>query len=224
MTCHVDGNTGVVLILCDFDGTVTERDTNSFLAQAFAPEAFDQVEHKLATRELTLREVLAAEIGGMTAGHDVIVNAAVAGIPLRQGFRRFVDEARRRGDVFILLSAGFRQVIEPILANAGFAGEIELVANDVDFTPAGGVVTWRELPVCAMCDEECKRGDVQRLRELHPDREVVYIGDGFSDRCGAESADRIFARGSLAEYLDGLSVSYRHFDDFHSIADELATA
>lgn len=211
-----------MLILCDFDGTVTERDTNSFLAQEFAPDAFDQVEHKLATREMTLREVLATELGGMTAGHDVIVNAAVAGIPLRQGFRRFVDEARMRGDVLIVLSAGFRQVIEPILANAGFAGELELVANDVEFTPQGGVVTWRHLPVCSMCDEECKRGDVQRLRMVHPGREVIYIGDGFSDRCGAESADRIFARASLAAYLDGLDVAYRHFDDFHSIADELA--
>jgi 2-hydroxy-3-keto-5-methylthiopentenyl-1-phosphate phosphatase len=222
MTSASGGNTRAVLILCDFDGTVTERDTNSFLAEQFAPSAYREVEHKLASRELTLREVLGAELGAMTAGQEAIVAAAVSAIPFRAGFRQFVDHVRARGDRLIVLSAGFRQLIEPMLEHAGFGGELTLVANDVQFTPDGGVVTWRDLPVCDLCGEECKRGDVTRLRADHPGREVVYIGDGFSDRCGAEHADRIFARASLAAYLDDLGVMYEHFDDFHSITQSLA--
>lgn len=212
-----------VLILCDFDGTVTERDTNSYLAERFAPNAFRAWEHKLATREGTLREVLAAQLGEMTAGEEAIVHAAVEAIPLRAGFGRFVQESRSRGDVLILLSAGFRQVIRPMLTSAGY-DDLVLVANDVQFTADGGEVTWRDLPVCDLCGEACKRSDVDRFRTEHAGRDVVYIGDGFSDRCGAESADRIFARATLAAYLDDLNVPYEHFDDFHSIADTLASA
>ncbi len=211
-----------VLILCDFDGTITERDTNSYLAERFAPNAFRAWEHKLPTREGTLREVLAAQIGEMTVGEDTIVRAVIEAIPLRAGFSRFVGESRERGDVLILLSAGFRQVIRPMLTHAGYGEELTLVANDVRFTAHGGEITWRDLPICDLCGEACKRSDVDRLRAAHVDREVVYIGDGFSDRCGAESADRIFARATLAAYLDELSVEYEHFDDFHTIADALA--
>jgi 2-hydroxy-3-keto-5-methylthiopentenyl-1-phosphate phosphatase len=60
------------------------------------------------------------------------------------------------------------------------------------------------------------------VRELAGDDEVVYIGDGISDRCAAEASDRVFATRELASYLDERGVPYEHFDDFHSIAERLA--
>lgn len=213
-----------MLILCDFDGTVTSVDTNSFLASRFAPEAQQRVAGALAARTMTLREVLEAELGAMTAGRDAIVAAAVKAIPFRAHFHVFLDDASSRGDRVVLLSAGFRQLIVPMLdANGVDPGGVELIANDIDFTASGGVITWRDLPVCTSCGEECKRSDVARMRAMVGDGEqVVYIGDGFSDRCGAETADRIFARGSLAAYLDGIDVGYEWFDDFRSISAALS--
>ena len=55
---------------------------------------------------------------------------------------------------------------------------------------------------CEVCGEPCKRADV-------PEGEnVVYVGDGYSDRCAAQAADRIFARDGLATYLDEQGVEY----------------
>lgn len=212
-----------VLILCDFDGTVTTADTNSYLSERFAPHAFATVEGLLAGREMSLREVLAAELGEMTQGPEVIIGTAVRDIPLRAGFREFVDRVEAEQHHLVLLSAGFRQVIEPMLSAAGFGAEVRLIANDVEFTPEGGRITWRELPTCARCGEPCKRHDVDSLRARHRDShpDVVYIGDGFSDRCGAEAADRIFARAALARYLDDIGHAYEPFETFHEITDSL---
>jgi 2-hydroxy-3-keto-5-methylthiopentenyl-1-phosphate phosphatase len=51
----------------------------------------------------------------------------------------------------------------------------------------------------------------------------VYVGDGYSDRCAAELADLVFARRGLARYLDERGLAYEPFDDFHQIAERLAS-
>ena len=211
-----------MLIICDFDGTVTSRDTNSALARRFAPEAFDGLEGKLGRRELTLREVLAAEFADVTEELDALVEVAVA-IPLRDGFEAFLDAADRADATVVLLSSGFRELIEPMLAHNGLGGRVPLLANSIEFDGRGGRVTWRELPTCDLCGEPCKRHDVASLRSEHAadGREVVFVGDGFSDRCGAESADRVLARDSLAAYLDERSIDYEPWTDFHDVTRRL---
>jgi 2-hydroxy-3-keto-5-methylthiopentenyl-1-phosphate phosphatase len=59
------------------------------------------------------------------------------------------------------------------------------------------------------------------VQEFAADDEIVYIGDGYSDRCAAEASDRVFATKGLARYLDERGFTYERFDDFHSIAESL---
>jgi hypothetical protein len=76
----------------------------------------------------------------------------------------------------------------------------------------------RDLPrptLCGVCGEECKRGDVARLGPF------VYVEDGFSDRCVAKAASRVFARDGLATYLAARVVSFEPYDDFCDVADAL---
>lgn len=212
-----------MLIICDFDGTVTARDTNSALARRFAPEAYAGVEGRLAARELTLREVLSAEFESVTVGLDRVLEEALE-IPFREGFHEFLDVSRASGATVVLLSSGFRQVIEPMLAREGLEDRVELLANDIELGEQGGRISWRELPTCELCGEPCKRHDVARLRASHAaaGEPVAFVGDGMSDRCGAESADVVLARDGLARYLDERDAPYRSWDDFHDVIDLLA--
>ncbi|MCW2974549.1 MAG: hypothetical protein JWN72_2822 [Thermoleophilia bacterium] len=216
-----------MLIICDFDGTVSARDTNSHLARHFAPEASAALEGRLAARELSVRQVLQREFEGVTATLDEVLELALT-IPLRAGFGEFLDAAHAGGHDVVLLSSGFRQVIEPMLEHGGVGGRVPLIANDIDFTgtAAGADITWRDLPTCPTCNEACKRHEVGEMR--HEIRRggarahlVVFVGDGFSDRCGADVADRIFARDSLASWLDGQGVAWEAWDDFHDISEAL---
>ena len=71
-----------------------------------------------------------------------------------------------------------------------------------------------------MCGQPCKRSTAAALAD---GTELVYVGDGYSDRCAAESADLVFARRGLASYLEERGVPFERFEDFHSIARSLAS-
>ena len=144
-----------------------------------------------------------------TAPIDEVAGWLRENLELRPGFHDLAEAYRP-----LIVSSNFRQLIEPILEREGV--ELEVRANDVTWSPAGWRATFRNGDVCGTCGEPCKRAD------LPADGEVVYVGDGYSDRCAAQAADRIFARDSLARYLDEQGVAYEPFDDLDDVARALA--
>ena len=95
--------------------------------------------------------------------------------------------------------------------------EVELHANRVDPRPGGWRVEWRYPDDCDECGESCKRS-------LLPPGYVIYVGDGYSDRCAALAADRVFATRGLAAYLSERGAAFQPFEDFVPIAGALAPA
>jgi 2-hydroxy-3-keto-5-methylthiopentenyl-1-phosphate phosphatase len=205
------------LIVVDFDGTITERDTLDDMCRIYAPDEWAAAENDLQRRTMTLREVIAAEFAPIKGDHDTIVSETVDRARIRAGFAQFVEAVEEAGDRVVVVSSGFESVIRPILEREGL-GRLEVIAHDVRFTPDGGVVDFRHGDTCAVCGEECKRSVVDAMRD---GREVAYVGDGYSDRCAAQAADIRFARRSLASYLDREGVHYTWFDDFATIREEL---
>jgi len=58
-------------------------------------------------------------------------------------------------------------------------------------------------------------------RRSLPPGPVVFVGDGYSDRCAALAADRVFARDGLADWLDRKGLGYERFEDFYEVATAL---
>jgi 2-hydroxy-3-keto-5-methylthiopentenyl-1-phosphate phosphatase len=113
----------------------------------------------------------------------------------------------------LIVSSGFHELIEPILEREGV--ELDVVANRLDPRPDGWRAVFRESAPCAVCGQLCKRADVAALGEF------AYAGDGYSDRCVAELAARVFARDGLARYLEARGVPYEPFEDFRELAAAL---
>jgi 2-hydroxy-3-keto-5-methylthiopentenyl-1-phosphate phosphatase len=112
----------------------------------------------------------------------------------------------------IVLSSGFHELIEPVLAREGVS--LAVRANRVEPRADGWRVRFRDDAACSVCGEACKRGSL-------PPGPVVYVGDGYSDRCAALQADRVFARDGLARYLDRRGVPYEAFLDLRDVATAL---
>ena len=93
-------------------------------------------------------------------------------------------------------------------------------ANEVEWHPEGWRATFRNGAACGTCGEPCKRADVTGAGS--GSGEIVYVGDGYSDRCAAQAANRVFARDGLAGYLDEQGVAYEPFDDLHDVTRSLA--
>jgi 2-hydroxy-3-keto-5-methylthiopentenyl-1-phosphate phosphatase len=132
---------------------------------------------------------------------------------VRRGFRELVELARAQGWEVLVLSSGFHELIEPVLAREGVAADV--LANRLDPRATGWRVLWRDEAVCAVCGEACKR------RALPVPGRIVYVGDGFSDRCAALASDRVFATKGLATYLEERGVAYEPFGDFCDVVAAL---
>jgi 2-hydroxy-3-keto-5-methylthiopentenyl-1-phosphate phosphatase len=134
---------------------------------------------------------------------DDVVAWVLANVEVRPGLAELAELGP------VVVSAGFHELIEPVLRREGI--ELTVLANRIEARPDGWSVRYRDEAACASCGEPCKRAGVAGSP-------YAYIGDGYSDRCAALAADRIFARDSLARHLDGLGVAYEPFDDLDDVA------
>jgi 2-hydroxy-3-keto-5-methylthiopentenyl-1-phosphate phosphatase len=207
-------------LVVDFDGTITQEDVLDEIARRFGDdEVYREVDEALDRNGITLHEVLRREFEPVRAPLGEVVEWVQANASIRPGFRELVELARERGWRVVVVSSGFRQLIEPMLEHAGIEG-LELVSNEVDPDPEGWRITFFDESICLVCGEACKRTTV---RSVVDGGEVVYVGDGYSDRCAAEDADLVFARRGLAAYLTERGVPFEPFDDFFQIAEKLET-
>jgi 2-hydroxy-3-keto-5-methylthiopentenyl-1-phosphate phosphatase len=205
-------------IVVDFDGTITERDLLDTIAVTFGdPEVYREVDEALDDDALTLHEVIRREFEPVKAPLDDVVDWVLAHARVRRGFRELVELAAERGWRLVVLSSGFRELIEPVFEREGVTG-VELLANTVDPDPAGWRVRFRDETTCDRCGQPCKRATAAALAN---GSEYVYVGDGYSDRCAADDADLVFARRGLAAYLDERRIPYTYFDDFDVIVATL---
>jgi 2-hydroxy-3-keto-5-methylthiopentenyl-1-phosphate phosphatase len=196
-----------VRLVLDFDGTVTERDTLDLVLDRFGEAAvYERAEAELDAGRMTLNEVISTEFATVTAPLDEVVAYVVEHARVRPGFAELA-RARRP----LIVSSGFHELIEPVLEREGVLDAVELRANRIDARPEGWRVHFRVAETCEVCGEPCKRGDL-------PAGEVAYAGDGHSDYCAALAADRVYATGSLASYLDERGVAFEPLTDFRAFA------
>jgi 2-hydroxy-3-keto-5-methylthiopentenyl-1-phosphate phosphatase len=204
-------------IVVDFDGTITEEDMLDAVARVFGDEeVYARVERGLDDDAMTLRDVITLEFEPVTATVDEVVAWIAERVHVRRGFRRFVEQARAAGSRVVVVSSGFEELIRPVLARVGVY--VEVKANRVDTSAGNWRVVWTYADGCDVCGQSCKRSLVG---ELANGNEIVYVGDGYSDRCAALASDRVYATKGLARYLDEHGVPYVPFDDFDDVARDL---
>jgi 2-hydroxy-3-keto-5-methylthiopentenyl-1-phosphate phosphatase len=197
-----------VRLVLDWDGTITVRDTQWLLIERFGDKAvFDRTEAALGTT-LSFRDVMEKHMATITAPLEEAVAFLVAEAEVRAGFAALAERFRP-----LVLSSGFHETIEPVLAREGV--EVDLIANRVEARPDGWRVLWHDAAPCPECGDLCKR------RALPADRPLVYVGDGYSDRCAALAADRVFARRALADYLVSRNLPFEPFETFDDVAAAL---
>jgi 2-hydroxy-3-keto-5-methylthiopentenyl-1-phosphate phosphatase len=195
-----------VRLVLDWDGTVTVRDSLVQVIHEFGdPAILAELEPRVGV-DLTLHDEIATEFAAITAPLPEVIDWVVEHVEVRAGLREVAALEP------LVISAGFHELIEPVLEREGVP--LEVLANRVDALPDGWRVRFRDDTACAICGEPCKRGGLAG-------EPYVYVGDGYSDRCAALAADRVFARDGLAAYLDRRGFPYEPFRDFHDLRARL---
>jgi 2-hydroxy-3-keto-5-methylthiopentenyl-1-phosphate phosphatase len=190
----------------DWDGTVTVRD--SLVAAIHALGDPSVYEDGIQVGFGSYGAALAAEVATLRVTADEAAQWAVDNVEVRPGFHELVE----RYDP-VIVSSGLPQLIVPVLEREGV--DVELRSNDAEVRPDGWRVIFRDEGPCPVCGDQCKR------RSLPDRRPLVFVGDGWSDRCASLAADRVFARTGLAEYLDEQGVRYERYETLSDVASAL---
>jgi 2-hydroxy-3-keto-5-methylthiopentenyl-1-phosphate phosphatase len=196
-------------LVLDWDGTITERDTLHMAIERFGDlEVFREMEDQIG-RALTLNEVIGVEMATISAPFEEVLGWLLDTVTLRPGLSELVAAHDP-----LIVSAGFRELIEPVLEREGVVATV--VAHRLEPGPEGWRAVFLERDPCQVCGEPCKR---VVLAGAGP---FAYVGDGVSDRCVSLAADRVFARDGLARWLDERGVPYEPFRDLHDVNTALA--
>jgi 2-hydroxy-3-keto-5-methylthiopentenyl-1-phosphate phosphatase len=191
------------LLVLDWDGTCTVRDSLVAAVHDLGdPTVYDRDYE-------TYGEALAAEVATIRVTATTAAEWAVANVELRPGFHELVERYQP-----VIVSSGLPQLILPVLGREGV--ELDVRSNFAEPSSDGWRVRFRHDGPCPVCGDRCKR------RSLPDGRPLVFVGDGYSDRCASLACDRVFARDGLARYLDEQAVAYEPFDTLHDVAAALS--
>ncbi|TMQ72090.1 MAG: hypothetical protein E6K81_08430 [Candidatus Eisenbacteria bacterium] len=203
--------------LCDFDGTVSPSDIGAAFARRFSPEGEAESPAFLArwmSGEMGHRDLTAAQCALLRVTREEALDFT-RGFGLDPHFAPFARAAEAQGDAVAVVSEGFDFYVRDLLERAGL-GDLPWSANTLRFDT--GAVTPEFPPAsdgCGRCGN-CKGGHARRWRARG--FEVVLVGDGLSDRCGARAADRVLARRDLLAWCRREGLAVTPFQDFADVA------
>lgn len=210
-----------ITILCDFDGTVAERDIGHHFFETFVKDTnrwLDTLERwKMGL--ISSKECLEHEISWVDADR-LDIDAFITKERLDPYFRDFVDFCVKRKYDILILSDGLDYYIESLLMRSGL-GFIPFRANHLLLNGSsieGIDFPYHNLKDCTMCGN-CKLFHLEEKR-----REgyfTVYVGNGYSDRCPAEHADLVLAKSDLLAHCEREEISCIPFENFRDVEREL---
>jgi 2,3-diketo-5-methylthio-1-phosphopentane phosphatase/HAD superfamily hydrolase (TIGR01509 family) len=208
------------LILCDFDGTISVRDIGYELLSAFARGNWEEIDRQYRQGAIGSREAYNRIAGICKATPDEMESFIMERPLIDPYFGRFHDYCLRRGIDLKIISDGFDIYISRILEHRGLI-PIPIFANHISFKRGGKIRI--EHPYlskdCGLCGT-CKRAILRENRSLYD--WITYIGNGYSDRCAAQEADRIYAKDVLFEHCVRGGIECIYFDHFGQVVDELS--
>jgi 2,3-diketo-5-methylthio-1-phosphopentane phosphatase len=206
-----------IIVLCDFDGTISKHDVTDAILERFANPEWEEVEKAWAEGLITSRQCMSEQYG-MIKADETELTAFLDKVEIDETFLNFLAFCRESGYPVTIVSDGFDFYIQKILARYGVKG-IEVFSNHMSYVN-GAIVT--EFPhtndECETCGN-CKTSIYHSLKK--PDNRIVYIGDGWSDRCIAHESDVIFAKHKLIAYCHERGLDYTPYTNFTDIRREM---
>lgn len=207
-------------VLCDFDGTITLEDTGVATMRAFAQPEWWDIELAWRRGGIGSMECLSRQFGMADVSPEQY-RRFIESQPVDPAFPELVRLCERSGARFIILTDGLDLYIRWILEKLGLTG-LEVWSNEGRFDGSGRMVCGfpHQHPVCKL-HGNCKLAHLFRTRRSS--RRIIYVGDGYTDRCPAASADVVFAKDVLAEYCERVGIAAVSFDGLADVVAALSS-
>jgi len=208
-----------LIVFTDFDGTITKEDTLVMVLDRFACRPWGDIEDLVTQNKMTEREALQAEFDLVTASFSEVLHFLQENVQIDETFKKFVEWCRKNKFPLTVLSGGFRPFIDITFKKFDIANGIHIYANMVEVINAKWKIIPSQLPKINNLCNHCKTHHLVQAKKEH--NTIVYIGNGNTDRCPAAQADVIFAKESLAQFLNDNKHTYHNFKNFSHIQEQL---
>lgn len=213
-----DINFKKLAILVDFDGTITTEDTNDKMVSVYGNHNTDKIKKDFKEGKLTFPAYFQAEISELRLTEEEYINFLLKKIELSPGFLDFYKKIKERDIPLGIISGGFENGIVPFLEKHGIE-DIEIFANRLVFEGDKAHIKFLHGEDTHCCDQgpcgNCKINHYYNYKEKRED--IIFVGDGVTDMPLANVAEIVFAKDSLADYMDKKGIDYIDYEDFNDI-------
>jgi 2-hydroxy-3-keto-5-methylthiopentenyl-1-phosphate phosphatase len=205
------------VVQCDFDGTVTEKDTSFFLLDAFAQGDWHRPLQDYKAHRISVGEFNTRAFAMVKADKPTLLGALKGDVKVRTGFHELVNYCLKKGFGLVIVSNGLGFYIKAVLKELGLEN-IEVHAAQASFHPEGMKV-WYVGPDGKRLDDDFKEAYIKSFLKLG--YRVIYMGNGDSDVAPAKYAHHVFATGELLAYCRENNLNCKPFETFLDVVRDL---
>ncbi|WP_100139535.1 MtnX-like HAD-IB family phosphatase [Snodgrassella alvi] len=201
-------------VLCDFDGTISEKDVTDTLLSQFGNEKCALLEQQWLDGIIGSRECMCQQIANMQASRAEL-DSVLAQIRIDPAFGTFIDLVQDAHLNVHIVSDGLDYAIQSILKryNIDF---LPVFANRLLHDQQQG---WKlDFPYanehCRKASGNCK---CRHRSQLIGFQKIFYVGDGTSDFCVADKVDLVFAKDKLIDFCQQKGIKHYPIKDFNDV-------
>ena len=201
------------IIFCDFDGTITTEETAVAMMNQFAPERTAKILPEIFAQTISLKEGVPLIWESIASSQYEEMIEVSRTNKIRPGFVELLDFLDEQNIPLVVVSGGLRFMLTSILGD--LCDRLEAIyAMDVD---AHG----EYLRVSSDFTGENELLDKVKVIQQYNPEVAIAIGDSVTDLNMALSADLVFARSRLINYLEARQKSFIAWDNFFDVRDYL---
>ena len=204
-----------MLVLCDFDGTVSTVDMGNEILNRFTDKGWEEIDRAYCAGEIGSRIAYTQVASLFRGSRSQMPDFVSSREKIDPHFLEFYRFCQSKGVDLKIVSDGLDFYIDAILKKNNLQ-DIEFFSNVTVFQDGNklSIEFPRMNDLCEKCGT-CKK-DVLREHRSNYDR-VIYVGNGYSDVCPAKDADLVFAKEVLYERCRQDGTACVHYENFRDI-------
>lgn len=203
------------IVICDFDGTITKRDSLDLFLNKYADEKWKDYEKLWFEGKIGSRECIRKQFDLITGMDNEELDNFLRSVEVDDYFSEFYTKAKAQNIRVVIVSDGFDLFIKNILKNYGI-DDIEIYTNHLEFKSGNFLMEFPNISnSCKKHSGTCKCKIVNDFKNQY--KTLFYIGDGISDFCVSDKADCLFAKRRLLDYCKKNSIDFVEYNTFYEV-------
>ena len=208
------------IIISDFDGTITKKDTLVLFLEKYAPVKWVDIENDWKNKKIGSQECLKRQFGLIPCLTEHLIDNFLNDIEIDDYFKIFCDKLKQHNIPIIVLSDGLDYFIDKILKKYDIYYP-QIVTNHAYFKNNQFIIDFpNSSKHCKNNAGTCKCNIVNKLKQEYEN--IIYIGDGTSDFCVAKSANTLYAKSSLRDFCISNNINHIAYNTYNDIIQNIA--